>query len=166
MAEADSRAWILQTDPKSWDISKFARDVDTGNRSSLVNWPVDEAGEGIAAGDRLFLWSGGDDRVAGVLALARAVSGPEVLPDDGHNYRRSKAAVPEPDQLRVTIDVDLVLPRPLFRVKLEWDKELDAGSFLPGEEGIAFPLSREQADALEQRSLAVTARPRAGRGAR
>ncbi len=74
--------------------------------------------------------------------------------------------MPVPDQLRVTIDVDLVLPRPLFRVKLEWDKELDAGSFLPGEEGIAFPLSREQADALEQRALAVTARPRAGRGAR
>ena len=161
-----ARAWILQADPKAWDLARFARDVDTGKRPPLVNWPVDDAGNEIRAGDRVFLWSGGDDRVAGVIALARAASGPEALPDDGEPYRRARASAPDPGQRRVTLDVDLLLPRPLFRVKLEWDAELGAAAFLPRPDGLVFPLTRAQADALEQRALAVTGRVRPARGAR
>jgi len=157
------RAWILQTYPKQWDIARFVREVDTGKRHPSINWPVDAAGAAIEPGDRIFLWSGGEDRVAGVLALGRADSAPGVLPDDAPEYRRSSAARPEEDQLRVTVAIERVLPRAMFRVKLEWDPEIDAKAFLPGEDGFAFPLGEAEAAALESRCLAVTARPRAVR---
>lgn len=160
MNAATPNAWILQADPKQWDIARFVRDFDTGKAPASLNWPVDEAGAGIRAGDRIFLWSGGEDRVAGVLALGRATSAPGDLPDDGAGYRRSSAARPDDDQLRVAVEIEIVLPRPMFRVKLEWDTRIDAKSFLPDEHGLCFPLEPGQADALEERCLAVTARPR------
>jgi hypothetical protein len=163
MNTATPSAWILQTDPKQWDIARFIRDVDTGKGPASLNWPVDAAGEAIRPGDRIFLWSGGEDRVAGVLALGRATSGPGQLPDDTTTYRRSSAARVDEDQARVTVEIERVLPRPMFRVKLEWDADLDARAFLPDEQGLAFRLEPEQAAALEQRCLAVTARPRAAR---
>jgi hypothetical protein len=163
MNAATPNAWILQTDPKQWDIARFIRDVDTGKADPSLNWPVDRAGAGIRPGDRIFLWSGGEDRVAGVLALGRATSAPGDLPDDAAAYRRSSAARPEDDQPRVAVAIETVLPRAMFRVKLEWDADLDAKAFLPDEHGLAFPLDPAQADALEQRCLAVTARPRAVR---
>ena len=101
--------------------------------------------------------------MAGVLALARADSAPGALPDDAPEYRRSSAAKPEDDQQRVTVALERVLPRAMFRVKLEWDPGLDAKAFLPAEGGYAFPLEDDQAAALESRCLAVTARPRAVR---
>jgi EVE domain len=154
------RAWILQTDPKQWDIARFIRDTELGKAPASLNWPVDEAGAGIRPGDRIFLWSGGDDRVAGVLALGRAASAPGALPDDGAAYRRSAAGKVEEDQARVTVEIERVLPRAMFRVKLQWDPDIDAKAFLPDERGLAFPLDPEQAEALEKRCLAVTARPR------
>jgi hypothetical protein len=154
------RAWIIQTDPKKWDIARYVRDAGMGKAPVSVNLPVDEAGAAIRPGDRIFLWSAGDDRVAGVLALGRAASTPGALPDDGAAYRRSSAAKVEPDQARVAVEVEQVLPRAMFRVKLEWDTELDAKAFLPDEQGLAFPLDADQAEALEKRCLAVTARPR------
>jgi hypothetical protein len=165
MSAVTPNAWILQTDPKQFDIARFVRDFDTGKGPASMNWPVDPAGAAIRPGDRIFLWSGGEDRVAGVLALGRATSVPGELPDDGAAYRRSSAARPEGDQLRVSVDIERVLPRPMFRVKLEWDLEIDAKAFLPAEEGLVFPLAAAQAEALEQRCLAVTARPRAARRA-
>jgi hypothetical protein len=163
MASDAPSAWILQTDPKQWDIARYVRDVDTGKGPASQNWPVDDAGAAIRPGDRIFLWSAGDDRVAGVVALGRAASAPGPLPDDGAAYRRSSAAKPGDDQPRVTVDIELVLPRTMFRVKLEWDKEIDAKAFLPGQGGLAFPLTADQATALEDRCLAVTARPRVTR---
>jgi hypothetical protein len=64
------------------------------------------------------------------------------------------------DQSRVAVEIEVVLPRPMFRVKLEWDTDIDAKAFLPDEHGLAFPLEPAQAAALEERCLAVTARPR------
>src|SRR4051794_1719845 len=160
MPDDTPSAWILQADPKQWDIARFVRDTATDKGPATLNWPVDEAGAAIRPGDRVFLWSGGDDRVAGVLALGRAVSAPGALPDDTAAYRRSSAAKVEEDQARVSVEVERVLPRTMFRVKLEWDSELDAKAFLPDEHGLAFPLDAEQAEALERRCLAVTARPR------
>src|SRR5215210_3249811 len=140
MPDDTPRAWILQADPKQWDIARFVRETATEKGPATLNWPVDEAGAAIRPGDRVFLWSGGDDRVAGVLALGRATSAPGDLPDDGATYRRSSAARADDDQERVTVEIERVLPRPMFRVKLEWDTGLDAKSFLPAEQGLAFPL--------------------------
>jgi hypothetical protein len=156
-------AWILQTDPKQWDIARFIRDFDLGKGPASLNWPVDDAGAAIRPGDRIFLWNGGDDRVAGVLALGRATSAPGPLPDDGASYRRSSAAKVPDEPLRVTVEIERVLPRPMFRVKLEWDTRIDAKAFLPAEQGVVFPLTADQAAALEERCLAVTARPRVSR---
>jgi hypothetical protein len=160
MAADAPSAWLLHFDPKIWDVARLVRDIDRGAREPTVNWPVDEAGEAISAGDRLFIWSGGEDKVAGVIALARALSGPEVLPDDGASYRRARALVPDEEHPRIALEIDLVLPRTLFRVKLQWDAELEAASFLPDGSAEVYALTRQQADALEQRALAVTARPR------
>ena len=85
---------------------------------------------------------------------------PGALPDDGASYRRSSARKAEDAQTRVTVEVERVLPRTMFRVKLEWDRAIDANAFLPDEHGLAFPLEADQAEALEERCLAVTARPR------
>lgn len=156
MSSAQASAWIFQGNPKEWDIAKFVRDVRDGRADARVSWLVDAHSDRMAPGDRIFLWATGDDRVAGILATGHVTDGPSVLPEDQAAYRRLNSAEKYAgDQMRAVIEIDRVLPKTLFRVKLQWDPELKDCEFLNESETMVVALKSTEAAALEDRCDAV-----------
>ena len=151
-----SSAWIFQGNPKEWDIAKYVRDVRDGRSDASVSWLVDAHTDRMRAGDRVFLWATGDDRVAGILATGHITAAPAVLPEDQVSYRRLNSAEKYAgDHLRAVIEIDRVLPKTLFRVKLQWDPELKDHEFLNESETMIVALDPAEAAALEDRCDAV-----------
>lgn len=166
VAAADSEtAWIFRGDPKEWQLDRFVRDVRDGRVDATTGWIVEHHTERMAVDQRVFLWTIGDDRTAGIVALARIAGLPEARTEDRQDYRRAGAQEKfSGEQLRVVLEVETVLPKTLFRVKLEWDPELKGMAFLDStDEEVIVPLGSAEAAILEDRCLKVKARPRGGK---
>lgn len=156
MSRTQGSAWIFQGNPKEWDLAKFVRDVRDGRSEPSVAWIVDAHADAMAPGDRIFLWATGDDRVAGIIATGHITAGPAVLPEDQVQYRRLNSAEKYAgEHMRAVIEVDKVLPKTLFRVKLEWDAELKGREFLGESETTVVALDPADAALLEARCDAV-----------
>lgn len=149
-------AWIFQGNPKEWDMAKYVRDVRDGRADGSVSWLVDGYADEIAAGDRAYFWCLGDDRVAGVLATGQVLQAPAVLPEDHVQYRRLNSAEKHSgERMRAVISIERILPKTLFRVKLQWDAELKEQPFLTAGEQIVVAVSETVADALDARCDAL-----------
>lgn len=157
-----TQAWIFQGNPKEWDLAKYARDVRDGRADGSVSWLVDAHEDAIEIGDRVFLWAVGDDRVAGIVATARVAAGPAVLPEDQVQYRRLNSAEKfAGERMRAVLEIDRVLPKTLFRVKLQWDQDLKHCAFLEECDQSVVPVDPTVVDLLEARC--ATLRPPRGK---
>ena len=135
--DGGSSAWVFQAHPREWRIDDFLSDVKSGATESGVRWLVTRHADDIARGDRVFLWRAGAGREAGVVALAWVETDPALMADDKPQYRLSDDKF-RGDRLRVALEVERVLDRPLYRPKLEFDPELSEMSILRSPQGTNF----------------------------
>lgn len=149
-------AWILQADPKQWDLARYARDVRGNRAPDDVRWPAHDAD--LQVGDRVFLYSSGDERTAGVLALARVTGPVEEGEEELPQYRKGPAASHGGPQPRVPLHIEEVLPKPLYKVKMEWDPELKGSAFLSSEDNAPMQLSAAEAARIEELGSKLEAR--------
>jgi predicted RNA-binding protein with PUA-like domain len=112
------RGWFFQAQPKEWDVDGFLSDVVARRTDARVNWLVTTYADQISVGDRVFLWRSGPK--AGVVAVARVLAAPAVLPEDKGAYRlaphQNKYAQ---DRCRARLEVERVLRRPLLRAAMK-----------------------------------------------
>jgi hypothetical protein len=144
-------AWILEMRPKEWDVDKYVRAVGRGTADPKIAWPVDEHADEIAEGDRIYLWRAGDHKVEGIIAIARVTGAVKDREADQDEYR--KAAFEEQyaaRRPRALLQIESVLSKPLYRVKLEWTEETKNLKVIGAKEGSAFAVGKAQDKALEK----------------
>ena len=144
-------AWILEMRPKEFDVDKLIRAVGRGNADPTLSWPVDDHADEIAEGDRVYLWRAGDHKVEGIVAIARVAGAVEDRDADHAEFR--KAAFEEQyaaRRPRALLQIESVLSKPLYRVKLEWTEETKNLKVIGAKEGSAFAVGKAQDKALEK----------------
>ena len=149
---AAPNAWIFQAEPKEWDVDRFLRDVRSGTIDPpTVRWMVDEAAQDMKPGDRAYVWRAGDHRKAGVVAVGVVTAAAEPLEEDRAEYRRKGFEEQySGEALRVELRIDEVLPKPLYRVKLEWTDETKGLHILEFSEARSSPVGPAEEEAIER----------------
>ena len=143
MTNSDASAWVFQANPKKWDVDRALEDL------KVVRWLVNQYRDDIRCGDRVFLWRSGAQ--AGVVAVCTALADPTPLPDDKESYRyRLEDAMFAGDRIRVPLAIEKVLQRPILRMALLWNRDLEGMAILRRPQGTNFPLEPTEAAALEQ----------------
>lgn len=115
-----------------------------------LTWSVRQHKDEIHRGDRVFLWVSGSK--AGVVARGKIVSEPELmedLDDELPFYPNPPAAKSE--ALGVVIEIEDVLAPPVLRAELQNDPAVRSMSILKAPQHTNFPLTAEEATALEAR---------------
>jgi predicted RNA-binding protein with PUA-like domain len=135
-------AWVFQANPKLWDVDRF---LAAGHRQ--VSWLVQQYKADIGAGDRVFLWRSGDR--AGVIATARVTAQPSLMPEDKPEFRTdAEPAKFRGERLRVRLQIDNVLRRPLTRTRIRLEDELSEMAILKRPQGTNFPLKPSEEAAI------------------
>jgi hypothetical protein len=158
VSKSAPKAWVFKVQPKEWDVNRFIKDQSMGSETGDLSWIVDEHADEIEAGDRVYFWREGDDRNAGIVALATVVGKPQSRPEDQSAYR--KKAAPEEKyegkHCRAVIEIERVLRKPLYRVKMEWTDGLKQMSVLQDSDDMTFPVKPAEVKIIE--ALAETLR--------
>ena len=144
-------AWILQANPREWDVGRFFADVRRGATSAETTWLAPTHSREIATGDRIFLWMAGSDNDAGVVALATVTAPAAEIPEDKPEYRmpgyEDKYG---PPRTRVTIRIDAPLKFHLSRRVLKSVDGLEDLSILrPRPQGTVFRVMPAEEAVLE-----------------
>jgi hypothetical protein len=149
---ARRKAWIFQAEPKEWDVDRFLRDVRSGSIDPpTVRWLVDDDADGMKPGDRAYIWRAGDHRKAGVVAVGEVIGAPEQVEEDRVEYRRKGFEETYAGKApRAELRVDQVLPKPLYRVKLEWTEETKGLHILAVTDARTSPVAPGEQDAIER----------------
>ena len=144
-------AWIVEMRPKEWDVDKYIRAVGRGTADPQLAWAVDDHADDIAEGDRVYLWRAGDHRKAGVVAVGVVTAAAEPREEDRAEYRRKGFEEQYAGEaLRVELRIDEVLPKPLYRVKLEWTDETKGLHILEFSEARSSPVGPAEEEAIER----------------
>jgi predicted RNA-binding protein with PUA-like domain len=147
-----SKAWVFKVQPKEWDVNRFIKDQSMGTEKGALSWIVHEHADQIASGDRVYFWREGDDRQAGIVALATVTGAPQMRPENQVEYR--KKAAPEEKyegkQCRAVIEIERVLRKPLYRVKMEWTDGLKEMSVLQESDDTTFPVRPAEVKIIEK----------------
>ena len=136
------RSWIFQANPNIYDLTAALGEL------SEIHWSVKQHLDDIHAGDKIFLWESGPN--AGVLAVAHVLTEPAIVREDEREtkfYRdreRYEEEVP-----RVRLQIEEVLPKRIARETLMAHHVLSSLSILRAPQGTNFPVTLEQAEALE-----------------
>ena len=142
-------AWIVEMRPKEWEVDKFLRALTRGSADPTLAWAVDEHADEIAEGDRVYLWRAGDHKVEGIVAIARVRAAVQEREGDQPAFRKSAFAEQYGARRpRALLQVESVLSKPLYRVKLEWTDDTKALAVIGAKEGGAFPVEEPQDAAL------------------
>jgi EVE domain len=149
---ATANAWIFQAEPKEWDVDRFLRDVRSGTVDPpTVRWLVAEDASGMKPGDRAYIWRAGDHRKAGVVAVGTVTAAAEPLEEDRTEYRRKGSEDKYAGEaLRAELRIDVVLPKPLYRVKLEWTDETKGLHILEFTDAQTSPVAPDEEQAIER----------------
>jgi hypothetical protein len=142
-------AWILEMRPKEWDVDKYVRAVGRKTADPELAWQVDDHADEIKEGDRVYLWRAGDHKVEGIVAIARVTG--EVKDREANQPDYRKAAFDEQysaKRPRAVLQIETVLSKPLYRVKLEWTEETKGLSVIGAKEETSFKVSQAQDKAL------------------
>ena len=83
----ENSAWILQANPREWDVSRFLADVRRGATSVETTWLTPTLSREIEVGDRAYLWMSGSPDNAGIVALATVTTAAYEGVDDKPEYR-------------------------------------------------------------------------------
>jgi EVE domain len=149
---ARARAWIFQAEPKEWDVDRFLRDVRSGAIDPpTVRWMVEDDARDMQPGDRAYVWRAGDHRKAGVVAVGTVTAAAELVEEDQTQYRRKGFEQAYAGKaLRAELRVDEVLPKPLYRVKLEWNDDTKGLHILSFTEARTSPVEPAEEEAIER----------------
>src|SRR4051812_27405117 len=133
------RAWVFQANPDIWDVDAAVRN------SAELRWLVRQYHRQISRGDRVYMWRSGPD--GGVVAIAKTISDPELLPPDDVTLRYAREdAKFEDAQLRVELELTGVLERTLTKDELRADARTSRLSVLERPQGTNFPVEPEEAE--------------------
>jgi hypothetical protein len=148
---ARAKAWIFQAEPKEWDVDRFLRDVRSGAVDPpTVRWLVDDGAAAMKPGDRAYVWRAGDHRKAGVVAVGTVTAAPDELEEDQTQYRRKGFEELYAGKApRAELRVEEVLPKPLYRVKLEWNDATKGLHILSFTEARSSPVEPAEEEAIE-----------------
>jgi hypothetical protein len=141
--DEDRSSWIFQANPKIYDLSGAVQSLRE------ILWTVRQHRARIHVGDRIYLWEAGAD--AGIVAIGTVTAGPGTFPDkqDEAPFVRDKDELSDPNEQRVQIQIDRVLPRRLGRDSLRVHPTLGSLTILRAPNGTNFAVTVEQARALE-----------------
>lgn len=148
----DASAWILQANPREWDVGRFLSDVRRGKVGRETNWLAPTLSREIAVGDRVFVWMSGSATDAGVVAMATVVGGAAEMPEDKPEYRmpgfEDKYG---PPRTRVQIRIDAPLKFHLSRRQIKTVRGLEGLSILSARpQGTVFRVEPDEARLLER----------------
>jgi predicted RNA-binding protein with PUA-like domain len=140
-----TNAWIFQGSPKIWDV------VAGVNQLKQPNWSVRQHKAGIKVGDKVYIWVSGKD--AGIVAIATVTSQPGYYADTPVEIGLYKGTKPpiefQGKQLRVYLNIDVVLTRRITRTELLNHPTLQDLVILRMPRGTNFRVTPQQAHELE-----------------
>lgn len=140
MSDPTIQSWIFQANPKLYDIDGALRTL------KQIRWSIRQNKSLIKTGDRVFLWRSGPG--GGLIARATITDGPRMMPSMEEEKSFQKASYDDSDELRVVIEVDRVLDLAIPRQVIASDPQLRSMAILKNSQGTNFPLTDEEADAL------------------
>jgi hypothetical protein len=145
-------AWILQANPREWDITRFLADVRSGRTSPETGWLAPTHSAEIEVGDRVFLWTTGSETDAGVVALGTVTARVADRPEDKPEYRmlgfEEKYGPPRP---RIRIRIEAPLKFHLSRRTIRYANGLGDLSILRRRpQGTVFRVMPDEASTLER----------------
>jgi hypothetical protein len=133
-------AWICQANPDIYDIFNALSDTTL----NTFHWSVNQHADKIKAGLPALIWMSGKD--AGIYAVARLLTGPEVMEEFPKEKSYWVDATKQSEArllVRMSI-VTLLLDRPIFRKALKSTKGLENLGILKFAQGTNFPVSRNE----------------------
>jgi MoxR-like ATPase len=137
------KSWIFQGNPLLFNITDAIEKLNT------ISWLVTRYKERIGPGDNVYVWRAGDG--AGIVATATVLTEPAPLPEE--EAQLAFAVQPEKfsgTETRVRLSVDQVVRPPLPRTDLKSDARLLGLSILKNSQGTNFPVSEDEATALDE----------------
>ena len=151
MTSANS-AWMLQANPREWDVGRFLADVRRGATSAETTWLAPTHAAEIAAGDRIYLWMAGSDTDAGVVAVGTVTAPAAEIPEDKPEYRMPGYEEKYgPPRTRIQIRIDAPLKFHLSRRALKAIDELASLSILrPRPQGTVFRVMQDEEAVLDE----------------
>jgi len=134
--------WIFQAVPDRFDLVKALQHL------RVFRWNVNQNKDRIEAGDDVYLWLAGSK--AGIVARGKLLTQPTMMSDAPEEKPFDKEAETEPKKLRVAVEVHTVFSEPILKDKLKSDSTLASMSILANPRGTNFPLTAEEAIALDE----------------
>lgn len=137
------QSWIFQANPDYYDI------VEALKHLQKFCWTVNQHKTKVHAGDRVFLWVSG--KQAGVIAMGTILSDPTEMEDMPEEVQFNKTEQKVTSELRVLLEIEKRIEPTLLRTTLKNDPVLKSLTIINSSQMTNYPLTTEQAAALEAR---------------
>jgi MoxR-like ATPase len=145
------RFWIFQNNPNTWDLHAGARHL------SEISWLASRYASQIKPGNRVYMWEAGPG--GGLIAVGETLDVPAERPVPSSQAPFNRGFDEKRDgQPRVPVSVSQVVDPPLTRKELLGNPTLANLSILKQPRGTNFPVTKEEAEALET-AIASRLRP-------
>lgn len=141
--EVRSRTWIFQANPETYNIDGALKKLKE------ISWSVTRYKTEIQPGDRVFMWRSGIE--AGVVADGTVITVPNEmgLAEGELEFVVHQENLPRAE-LRCRIGIGKVFSPHLLRSTIQAKPRLASLSILVAPQGTNFPVTPEQADAIDQ----------------
>ena len=134
-------AWIFQANPDDYDI------VAALQHMHQFCWTVNQHKDKVQAGDRVYVWVSG--KQAGVIAAGTILTDPAEMEETPEELQFNKKELTSTKAIRVLIEIEKRVEPPLLRMTLKQDPVLQSLTIIKSPQMTNYPLSPEQAEALE-----------------
>ncbi|MCC7174326.1 MAG: EVE domain-containing protein [Bryobacterales bacterium] len=138
-----ANSWVFQANPLYFNIT------DAVEKLTSMSWLVSRYKDRIGAGDHLYLWRCGED--AGIVATGTVLTEPAPLPENEEEL--AFAVQPEyfkGNETRVRLNIEQIVKPALLKTVLKSDPRLKDLSILNIRQGTNFPVSEDEAAALDE----------------
>lgn len=137
------KEWVFQANPKKYNLKGALQEL------KQKTWLVSQHKEDIGKGEKVYLWESGPE--GGIVAVARTLTDPLMMEADPAEQRyQIDTEKFSGERLRVRIDIEKVLEKPLKRAELETHPVLSSMAVIKSFTGSNFALTEEEAEALER----------------
>jgi hypothetical protein len=142
---ASTGAWIFQANPRIFDIRAAVETLHSLTWTCRQQYYLRR----LQTGDAVYIWESGKN--AGIVARGHISAAPAITAVDEEEavFYREEAGMDE--QMRVRVDIDAHFLPPIPKQFLAEDRTLARHRIITAPMGTVFPLSAEEARALEQR---------------
>lgn len=137
-------SWIFQGNPDRYDVMGAVTNLKE------CTWTVHQYANKVRPGDKVYIWESG--RNAGVIAIGQVLTKPELMTRlaEEEPYFRDASLVGSEPASRVRVGIQQVLSAKITRDQFIDHPILSQASILEQPQGTVFPLSSEQAAALDE----------------